>query len=528
MGLLESRGDKPRFGPLPVSFELRRYVLVTRAVRFINLMACMFARSPFTMATALLLLGCGRIHALAAVDPTSAATPTGTCPSTITQSGVQVIAAGNSVSCNTGSPGFLHHDNSYWRAFNMATFTGSQQYDVTSVSFGIDTAASGTGMGQPVTVRLYINAGGAFPGGSRTQIATTSLTVMDQMQTVLSVPLAVTVPAGISELVMEVFTPDGVAAGNSFFIGSNAVFQTGPSYLSSPDCGNPTPTDTAALGAPSMHIVFNVNGSCRTGPPAPAEALNISTRLRVEIGDNAMIGGFIITGNAPKAVVLRGMGPSLINSGISDFLADPVLALHGANGALIFQNDNWRDTQEALIQGTIYQPGDDRESAMIQTLQPGAYTVILTGQGQTTGVGLVEVYDNDQAADSQLANLSTRGFVQTGNNVMIGGFILGGDTGDTQVAIRGIGPSLTQSGLSNVLADPTLELHDSNGTTLVSNDNWQDDPASASQLAINGLALQNNLESGIFTVLPPGAFTAILAGKNGGTGIGLVEVYNLQ
>jgi hypothetical protein len=165
---------------------------------------------------------------------------------------------------------------------------------------------------------------------------------------------------------------------------------------------------------------------------------------------------------------------------------------------------------------------------MIQTLQPGAYTVILTGQGQTTGVGLVEVYDNDQAADSQLANLSTRGFVQTGNNVMIGGFILGGDTGDTQVAIRGIGPSLTQSGLSNVLADPTLELHDSNGTTLVSNDNWQDDPASASQLAINGLALQNNLESGIFTVLPPGAFTAILAGKNGGTGIGLVEVYNLQ
>jgi hypothetical protein len=209
-------------------------------------------------------------------------------------------------------------------------------------------------------------------------------------------------------------------------------------------------------------------------------------------------------------------------------LADPVLALHGANGALIFQNDNWRDTQEALIQGTIYQPGDDRESAMIQTLQPGAYTAILTGKNQTTGVGLVEVYDNDQAADSQLANLSTRGFVQTGNNVMIGGFILGGDTGNTQVAIRGIGPSLTQSGLSNVLADPTLELHNSNGTTLISNDNWQDDPASASQLAVNGLALQNNLESGIFTTLPPGAFTAILAGKNGGTGIGLVEVYNIQ
>ena len=126
---------------------------------------------------------------------------------------------------------------------------------------------------------------------------------------------------------------------------------------------------------------------------------------------------------------------------------------------------------------------------MIQTLQPGAYTAILTGKNQTTGVGLVEVYDNDQAGASQLANLSTRGFVQTGNNVMIGGFILGGDIGDTQVAIRGIGPSLTQSGLSNVLADPTLELHDSNGTTLVSNDNWQDNPASALELSVRGLAL---------------------------------------
>ena len=165
---------------------------------------------------------------------------------------------------------------------------------------------------------------------------------------------------------------------------------------------------------------------------------------------------------------------------------------------------------------------------MIQTLQPGAYTAILTGKNQTTGVGLVEVYDNDQAAASQLANLSTRGFVQTGNNVMIGGFILGGDIGNTQVAIRGIGPSLTQSGLNNVLADPTLELHDSNGTTLVSNDNWQDNPASALELSVRGLALHNNLESGIFTTLPAGAFTCILAGKNGGTGIGLVEVYNIQ
>ena len=275
-----------------------------------------------------------------------------------------------------------------------------------------------------------------------------------------------------------------------------------------------------------MHIVFNVHGNCNSGPPA--QALNISTRLRVELGDNAMIGGFIVTGNDAKTVVLRGMGPSLANAGLSSVLADPVLELHGPNGAVILQNDNWRDTQESQIQGTVFQPTDDREAVIIATLQPGAYTGILTGKKQTTGVGLVEFYDISQAADSQLGNLSTRGLVQTSNNVMIGGFILGGDSGSTRVAIRGIGPSLSQSGLSNVLANPTLELHNSNGAILVSNDNWGDDPASAAALSANNLALQNNLESGIFTTLFPGAYTAILAGKNGGTGIGLVEVYNLQ
>lgn len=409
----------------------------------------------------------------------------------------------------------------------MATFSGSAQYNVTSVSFGIEQASSGAGAGQPVTVRLYTNNGAAFPGGTRTQIATTSLTVMDQVHTVLNVPLSVIVPAGTSELVMEVFTPSGQAAGHAFFIGSNAATQTAPSYISAVECDTPTPVETAAIGYPNMHIVFNVHGACGTGT-APADALNIATRLRVELDENAMIGGFIITGNAPKTVVLRGIGPSLVNSGITDVLADPVLALHGGNGALIFQNNNWRDTQEQLIQGTIYQPGDDLESAIIQTLQPGAYTAVLTGLNRTTGVGLVEVYDNDQAADSQLANLSTRGFVRTGNNVMIGGFILGGGTGDSRVAIRGLGPSLSQSGLSNLLLNPTLELRDSNGTLLVANDNWQNDPASAAALTANGLGLQHHLEAGIFITLPPGAFTAILAGQNNGIGIGLVEVYNIQ
>jgi hypothetical protein len=510
------------------SFHVTRATSLTNG-RQIALLVKMIARSSLTMFAILLLLESTRSYASAAVDPASATAPTGTCASTITQSSSQAITLGNSVACNTGSPDFFHLDVSYWRAFNMAVFTGSQQFNVTSVSFGIENGVSGSGLGQPATVRLYTNAGGAFPGGVRTQIATTNITVTDQTQTILSVPLFATVPAGTSELVMEVFTPDGVAASNVLFIGTNAAAQTAPSYVSSVGCGQPTPIDTAAIGFPDSHVIFNVYGSCASGPPTPAVALNISTRLRVEVGDNVMIGGFIIT-NATTSLVLRGIGPSLVNSGISGALADPVLELRGSNGAVIFQNNNWQDdpAQSAQISAAGLALPNPLESGIASTLAPGAYTAILSGRNQTTGVGLVEIYNTNQAAGAQLANISTRGFVQTGSNVMIGGFILGGSSGNTRVAIRGIGPSLSQSGVSNVLPDPTLALHDGNGTTLISNDNWQDDPSSATQLSTHGLGLQNNLESGIFITLPPGTFTAILAGKNGGTGVGLVEVYNLQ
>jgi hypothetical protein len=259
--------------------------------------------------------------------------------------------------------------------------------------------------------------------------------------------------------------------------------------------------------------------------------LNISTRLRVDTGDNVMIGGFIITGNVPKPVVLRGMGPSLANAGVpaASVLNDPVLELHGSNGSLITSNDNWKDSpQRSQIEGTAFQPTDDREAVIVATLPPAAYTVILRGVNQTTGVGLIEVYDNNQAVDSELANTSTRGFVLTGSDVMIGGFTLGGNNNPSRVAVRGLGPSLSQFGISNVLADPTLELHDANGAVMISNDNWTDDPGMATELIANGLTPQDTHESGIFVSLPPGQFTIILAGKNGGVGIGLVEIYNLK
>ena len=227
---------------------------------------------------------------------------------------------------------------------------------------------------------------------------------------------------------------------------------------------------------------------------------------------------------------MRGIGPSLSGSGVSDTLADPTLELRGASGALISQNDDWQDdpVQAAQLIAVGLGLQNAKESGLAATLQPGAYTAILAGKNQTTGIGLVEVYDITGAAGSQLANISTRGLVLTGNNVMIGGFILGGGSSNTRVAVRGIGPSLVQFGLSNVLGNPTLELRDSNGVILISNDNWQDDPLSASQLSFYNLALSDAQESGIFTSLPPGLFTAILAGKNGGTGIGLLEVYNVH
>ncbi|HKP04415.1 MAG TPA: hypothetical protein VJU77_13765 [Chthoniobacterales bacterium] len=262
---------------------------------------------------------------------------------------------------------------------------------------------------------------------------------------------------------------------------------------------------------------------------APVQALNISTRMRVETDNNVLIGGFIVAGTASKKVALRGIGPSLSQFGVPDPLADPVLDLRDSTGAMVQQNDNWQDDASQAAQLTTLGLAlqNPNESGIVASVSPAAYTAILGGKNGGTGVGLVEIYDTQSGSGSRLANISTRGFVRTGSNVMIGGFILGG-ANITHVVIRGIGPSLTQFGLDPVLADPTIELRDSNGSLLVSNDNWQDDAVSASQLIALNLAPTNAAESGIYAALWPGGFTAILGGKNGGTGIGLVEIYDVR
>jgi hypothetical protein len=249
--------------------------------------------------------------------------------------------------------------------------------------------------------------------------------------------------------------------------------------------------------------------------------------MRVGTGDNVGIGGFIITGTAPMHVLIRAIGPSL-SPGISDPLADPVLELHGPGAFVTITDDNWKDdpTQEAAIIATGIPPTNDLEAAIDATLSPGNYSAIVKGKNNTSGVGLVEIYDLSTGVPTKLGNISTRALVATGNNIVIAGFILGNNSGNDRIVARGIGPSLTAQGVPNALADPVLELRDHNGTLLVANNDWQDNPVQASELIAAGLAPANPLESGIARTLAPGLYTVLLAGLNDGTGIGLVEVYD--
>jgi glucose/arabinose dehydrogenase len=260
----------------------------------------------------------------------------------------------------------------------------------------------------------------------------------------------------------------------------------------------------------------------------PAQALNISGRARVETGERVAISGFIVTGTAPKRVGVRGIGPSLVNFGISAPLADPVVQLRRGDGSLVMANDNWKNTQQAQIAAAGLAPSNDLEAALIATLTAGNYSAIVSGKNGGTGVALAEVYDLDQAADSRLANISTRAQIGTGSNVLIGGFITSSKIGATRVAVRALGPSLQQFGIANPLPDPRLALHDANGTLVASNDNWQSDAGQAALISSYGLAPPNNLESAIAISLAPGAYTAVVTGKNNQTGIGLIEIYDEQ
>lgn len=318
-------------------------------------------------------------------------------------------------------------------------------------------------------------------------------------------------PAGVkTTLASGLGQPTGLvfdAAGN-LFVSDN---QAGAIFKIAPD-GTKTTFATGFVNPQNLAIQKS------TGAP-----VNISTRAQVLQGDGVLIGGFIIQGSGPKKVLLRGIGPSLGDAGIVGFLSDPTLELHRPDGSII-TNDNWKDTQEAAIMATTIPPTNDLESALLVTLAPGAYTAILAGAAGSEGVGLVEIYDLDGTAIGQLANISTRGSIQTGEDVMIGGLIV---VGNSTVIIRGLGPSLADEDVRGVLMDPVVDLHGANGELLASNDNWQDG-GDAGEIADHGLAPPNDKESALLASLPSGAYTAVESGVNKGTGLGLIEIYNLN
>jgi hypothetical protein len=275
--------------------------------------------------------------------------------------------------------------------------------------------------------------------------------------------------------------------------------------------GTPTPNPTAS--------------ATPIPPPGnPAGLANVSTRLLVQTGDNVMIGGFIIAGDAPKDVILRGIGPSLATSGVNGTMADPALRLYDSTGAVIASNDNWRSDQSEIIEDTGLGSMDDREAALVTTLPPGAYTAVLNDESNSPGVALFDFYDLDPSS-SQLVNLSTRGRVETQERVMIGGFIISGDQ-PTQVILRAIGPSLTPLGIQDALVDPTLELYNGDGALILQNDNWRSDQEE--QIIASTLAPTDDRESAIIAILNPGPYTGVVRGAGNSTGIALFEIYKLS
>jgi probable HAF family extracellular repeat protein len=256
----------------------------------------------------------------------------------------------------------------------------------------------------------------------------------------------------------------------------------------------------------------------------PPQLLNISTRMRVQTGENVLIGGFIITGTEPKKVIIRGIGPSL-SSFFSGPLADPTLELRQGN-TTIARNDNWKE-HEAEVVATTIPPRHDLESAIVTTLTPGNYTAILSDKNGESGVGVVEVYDLAQAANSKLANISSRGFVATDDSVMIGGLIVGGGSGvgSGRVLLRAIGPSLSGAGITGALQDPNLELFDGSGTSIASNDDWK--TTQRTEIEATTIPPTDDRESAIIATLLAGNYTAIVRGNNNTAGVAVVEAYNL-
>jgi hypothetical protein len=330
--------------------------------------------------------------------------------------------------------------------------------------------------------------------------------------TSVSLSGSVSDPSGHASVVWKVYSgPAGASFGNADQAATSVTINAPGTYtfMLSADDG----VHAVAYDA----IVVRV-----TGRDALA---NLSTRVQVGAGNNAAIAGLIVTGNSLKQIVVRGLGPSLAAAGVQGALIDPVIELYDASGNLLLSNNDWQESQAQALRDANLAPSNDFESAILATLAPGAYTVVLRGNASATGIGLVEVYDLQTSASSKLGNLSTRGLVGAAQNVMIGGTIVTGQV-NARIVFRALGPTMTSVGIANAMSDPQLDLFDGNGASISSNNNWKDSQEAA--IVSTGLAPGNDLESAIVIDLVPGNYTAVVTGVNGATGVALVEAYHLQ
>jgi cyclophilin family peptidyl-prolyl cis-trans isomerase len=336
---------------------------------------------------------------------------------------------------------------------------------------------------------------------------------MAKVQNLVSIPSIAEIPPMNFSATSDTTNVSVLVSGGKLLVTGNTV---GAAHI--------TVTATDFDGA-TVSTSFNVNVVA-----APGRLVNLSTRVPVGTGDDALIAGFIVRGADAKRVAVRGLGPSLTALGVPNALANPTIELHDSTGAVIGANDDWGNAANKQDLSDVgLAPTSAQESAFVTTVPSNTsgvtYTVVLRGVNNTTGIGVVEVYDLDSGPGSTLLNVSTRGDVSADPNVLIGGFTLGG-TESKKIVVRAIGPSLTQFGVPNALQNPTLELRNGQGALIDSNDDWMNSPQHA-EIQSSGLAPTNNSESAVLQILPTGQYTAIVRGANGGTGVGAVQVYQL-
>ena len=451
---------------------------------------------------------------------------TATITISITSSMTTAYAAGATTATQVLQPGGFRDGNTYIKIKTGSDVNGSAPDAFIEYSFNLSLYADNNGDG----VVNYLDFIGNLKGLTRHEI----LHILGAVSGInLANPAASQVTRHDTFLFdsagRPLVNPDGSLSGTANLHDPNAYFDTLGSF---PNYRINGEGDFAHLIGVHFPYRTTINDDDRAYlrtlgyAPPPGKLLNISTRMRVQTGDAVLICGFIITGTEPKTIVIRGIGPSLGALGVTGALQNPTLTLFQGDTQLEM-NDDWHETNADEKRATGLQPVFSTEAAILRTLAPGSYTAIVRGKNDTSGIGIVEVYDLSATSDSKLANVSTRGFVETGDNAMFGGFIAGHPASENiEVIVRAIGPSLAAFGVPNPLQNPTLELYDENAMRVGQNDNWRDTDEAA--IAASGFAPGNNAESAILTSRPPGNTTAIVRGADGGIGNALVEVYRLR